>query len=824
MFWLKKKSEPRPEKEDFQLYQWVVGKDFFTTSLDPWERTHKLLTEVQKRSLAEQVFVLETDIRSNQLQALSKIPVHENALLSKKAFLSILRKALEEQRILFLQDLLEDELISGPLQNADIETLLVSPLHIHGHSIQALVIANYSAIKDETLFQDFVSFTSSVLVLSLQNVQLYHELKSKNNELKQWSEHVEDRIEAGTRRLLEKEHQYYSLFEGSNDGIIVHDREGNILEVNGSACRLLGYERDELLGRQWKHLGEIDHLAEQLQYFGKALGKEKQIPLETVLQRKAGNTFPAELSSRRVRFTSAEAVQTFIRDISIRQSLVDSLRESKKKYQDLVESSMMGVFIVHDGAIQFVNQMFENMTGYTKEELYQRNFYDLIAPENRSMVKLRETQREAGEDIPEQYEVQFMRKGKGKWWGEMRARHVVLEGKSVVLGNIVDITQRKQLEIQLFENQKMESIGTLAGGIAHDFNNLLGGILGYASLLLSEIPKDHQYHDDIYTIAETAKRAADLTNRLLAFARGGKYRVTMIQPNKILQDIVDILSHTFKRDMAIETNLSQKLWNIKGDSQQIHQALLNVCMNAGEAMNGGGRLTISSSNQQITDENLATRLGLDVGEYVCVTVHDTGTGMDEQTKARVFEPFFTTKPSREGGGLGLAVVYGTVKNHDGSIIIESALGQGTQVQIYLPRSDQDTVKAAPKKKDKEDNYKTVLLADDESVIRQVGQRMLEKGGYRVILANNGHEAVTLFQKNKDRIDVVVLDLIMPEMGGKEAFRRLKEIDPDIKVIFTSGYGPYEELGIQQLKEGYFLQKPFQTEVLIQTVREVMAAD
>lgn len=824
IFWLKKKSELPVEKDAAQFYQWVAGKDFFTSTQDPWDRTQKLLIEVQKRSLAEQVLVLSTDIRENELHGLFSSPPNEESLLSDKLLVKLLRKVLEEQCILTLDELLNDEYIEPAISNENPGSLLISPLQIQGYMVEALVIVNYSAIKDPVLFHDFVGFTSSVLALTLQNARLYKELKIKNSELRQWSQHIEERIETGTKKLLEKEHQYYTLFEGSNDGILVHDLEGRVLEINGAACRLLGYEREELIDAYWKDLVPEEYIPEQIQFFSRAVSKEKLIPLETLLARKNGTTFQSELSSRRVRFRGKEAIQTFIRDISIRKSLIDSLRDSKKKYQALVESSLLGVFIIQDGSIQFVNQMFETMTGYNRDELYQRNFFDLIVPEDRGMVKLRETQREAGEDIPEQYEVQFMRKGQGKWWGEMRARSVVLEGKSVILGNVVDITQRKQLEIRLLETQKMESIGTLAGGIAHDFNNLLGGILGYASLILSEMPKDHEYHDDVYTIAETAKRAADLTNRLLAFARGGKYRVTVIQPNRIIHDILGILSHSLKRNVAIETNLSQKVWSFKGDSQQVHQALMNVCINSGEAMLNGGRLNIKTNNVTIDDDVEAMKLGLSPGEYVCITFKDTGVGMDENTKARIFEPFFTTKPSREGGGLGLAVVYGTVKNHQGSITVESALGHGTEVRIFFPRIEQETVKAKIEINDDDRNYKTVLLVDDESVIRQVAQRMLEKGGYRVILANNGKEAIDLYEANANRIDVIVLDLIMPEMGGKETYRRLKELDSNIKVIFTSGYGPYEELGIQQLKEGYFLQKPFQTELLLQTVREVIQMD
>ncbi|MFC1569968.1 ATP-binding protein, partial [bacterium] len=455
-----------------------------------------------------------------------------------------------------------------------------------------------------------------------------------------------------------------------------------------------------------------------------------------------------------------------------------------------------------------------------KEELIGRNFYDLIYPDDRDMVSSRESQREKGGDVPDHYEARFLQKGKDWCWGEVRASRIILEGHPSILGNVMDITKRKQLEMKLVEGQKMESIGTLAGGIAHDFNNLLGGILGYASLLLSDMPKDSPYYEDVHTIAETAKRAADLTNRLLAFARGGKYQVTTINLNDVAKDVIGILTHSTDKSISIEPFYSRNLWDIRGDREQIHQVMMNICLNAVEAMPNGGKLTFSLDNV-ILDESFAqTQLSLKEGDYIRIQITDTGTGMDAKTKARVFEPFFTTRSGGGGKGLGLSVVYGIVKNHEGTAVLDSHLGKGTKVTVFIPRF----VKASPVIEqpaiEKLQTKKTILLVDDEEVIRQVGTRMLNKGGYDVITVGTGEEAIELFEKDQDKIKLILLDLILPNMSGRDTARKLREMDPNVVIVFTSGYGPQDRPDLIRSGEEFFIQKPFQTEVLLKTLQDI----
>jgi two-component system cell cycle sensor histidine kinase/response regulator CckA len=814
--WKKKRAD---EKHVDFLFEWVTEKDFFSDTADPDERTVKLLIEIQKRSLAEQVGVISWNLNVPQTEILYMIP-SDHFPLHPAVQKLLLDKAYYENRTLFWEDLCEDPKFKSHLESSSVQTLIVHPLRQEENSIDALFILNHAPTRQYKRVLEFITFISPVLALSIQNYQLYLQLKHKNEELDSWIAHVESRIEEGTKKLLEREYQYHALFEATNDGIIVHDRDGRLVEANTAVCRLLDYEKKELVALNWNQLTINDLIEQQKALFEKVLSKEKVNPFETTLIRKDGSQFKAELSSRFVRFRGELMIQTVIRDISQKFMFQERLKETKERYQILVEASQVGVFMIHNGIIEFVNSVFEQFTGYKKEELIGRNFFDLIFAEDRDMISSRETQREKGVDVPDHYEVRFLQKAKTWCWGEVRASRIVLEGHPSILGNVMDITKRKQLEMKLIESQKMESIGTLAGGIAHDFNNLLGGILGYASLLLSDMPKDSPYYEDIHTIAETAKRAADLTNRLLAFARGGKYQVTSIKINEIATDVLGILSHGADKSIAFESFFSKNLWQIRGDRQQIHQALMNVCLNAVEAMPNGGKLTFSTDNVILDESFVQTQLGLKAGDYIRIQIADTGIGMDNKTKSRVFEPFFTTRSGQGGKGLGMSVVYGIVKNHEGTATIDSQPGKGTRVTIFLPKHIKSLESDAEPLHDPVEK-RTILLVDDEEVIRQVGKRMLNKGGYEVIAVESGEEAIEIFRTHQEKIQLVLLDLVLPTMTGRETAKKLREIDKDIIIVFTSGYGLQDRPDLIKSGEEFFIQKPFQTEVLIKTLEDII---
>lgn len=392
-------------------------------------------------------------------------------------------------------------------------------------------------------------------------------------------------------------------------------------------------------------------------------------------------------------------------------------------------------------------------------------------------------------------------------------------------GYMIDITEKKRLEERLAQSQRMEAIGTLAGGIAHDFNNILQGILGYTSLLKMKISETDPIYKPLDVIEQSANKAASLTRQLLGFARGGKYITKPINLNTAVEDVLQIISRTFDASIEIKTSLANDLWAVEADQSQIEHMLMNICINARDAMPAGGILTIETVNHVFTERELSNLQAVDADtrKYVVIKVTDTGIGIPKDIQHRIFEPFFTTKEKGKGTGMGLAMVYGVVKNHNGFITVDSEIGKGTTFTIYLPATEKE-VRADEIKLEKISYGKgTVLLVDDEDIVRNVGKAILENCGYKVIEAADGKEAVEVYKTKKDEIDVVILDIIMPKMGGKEAFERMKEINPDIKVLVSSGYSINSTAQeIINLGAKGFLQKPYNFSDLANKIKNVIS--
>ena len=393
---------------------------------------------------------------------------------------------------------------------------------------------------------------------------------------------------------------------------------------------------------------------------------------------------------------------------------------------------------------------------------------------------------------------------------------------TMVIEYVRDISERKLLEERFIQAQKMESIGLLAGGIAHDFNNILGGILGYASWLKTNIQGDHPFFRPVDTIEKSASRAAELTAQLLAFARGGKYDLRPCSLNGVVGESLKILSGTLDKSIVIETDLNESLPTVEIDASQIQQVLMNLCVNARDAMPGGGLLTIQSSVARLSESDARNQPDAKAGWFAVLAVSDTGVGMDAVVKGRIFEPFFTTKEKGKGTGLGLSMVYGVVKNHGGFVNVYSEPGQGSTFKIYLPLSGKpEAVEAAPER-ELAGGHEEILVIDDEEAIRQVAADILGSYGYRVSLAADGAEGVALFRKNRKRTHMVLLDMVMPRQGGRETFLQLQEIDPQVRVLFSTGYSQNEKVNeIMSLGVRGFIQKPYQVRDLLAKVREVL---
>jgi two-component system cell cycle sensor histidine kinase/response regulator CckA len=391
----------------------------------------------------------------------------------------------------------------------------------------------------------------------------------------------------------------------------------------------------------------------------------------------------------------------------------------------------------------------------------------------------------------------------------------------------VDITARKQVEeekdrlqAQLQHAQRMESIGTLAGGMAHNFNNLLMGIQGNASLMLLETDSSHPNYERLESIEKSVQSGSKLTSQLLGYAREGRYEIRPISLNQLVKETSNTLGNT-KKEITVHRALAKDLFGIKADQGQIEQVLLNLYVNAADAMPGGGDLFLKTMN--VTDKDITGKpYEAKPGNYVLVSVTDTGVGMDKKTIERIFDPFFTTKGLAKGTGLGLASVYGIIKAHGGYIDVDSEKGQGTTFSIYLPATEKEVKEERQLSGELLKGKGTVLLVDDEDMVLDAAEQMLRKLGYEVLLTEGGREALELYKKNQDRIDMVLLDMVMPGMGGGEAYDRMKEINPKVKVLLSSGYsidGQAEE--ILQRGCNAFIQKPFNLEQLSQRTREIL---
>jgi signal transduction histidine kinase/CheY-like chemotaxis protein len=402
------------------------------------------------------------------------------------------------------------------------------------------------------------------------------------------------------------------------------------------------------------------------------------------------------------------------------------------------------------------------------------------------------------------------------------------DGKPIGFRGVLrDVSERKKaeeekrkLETQLQQAQKMESIGTLAGGIAHDFNNILMGIQGNASLMLLKIDSGHPNYEKIKNIEKYVQNGTELTKQLLGFARRGKYHVTASDINEIIEKSSSMFGRT-KKEIQIHTNLADGTWTVAVDRGQIDQALLNLYVNAWQAMPEGGDLYLHTENVFL-DRSYVKPYKVEPGKYVKITVSDTGVGIDKETKVRIFEPFFTTKEMGRGTGLGLASVYGIIKNHGGYINVYSEKAQGTTFTIYLPASEMEVVEEKEVAASFVKGTGTILLIDDEKMIIDVGRELLTELGYEVIPAMSGQEAIDRYKKDQDKIDLVIMDMIMPGMGGGETFDRLKGINSAIKVLLSSGYsinGQATKI-LQRGCDG-FIQKPFTMNQLSQKIHDIL---
>ncbi len=512
-------------------------------------------------------------------------------------------------------------------------------------------------------------------------------------------------------------------------------------------------------------------------------------------------------------------------EISERNRSELALRESEEKYRLLVENSNDAIFVIQDGQVKFPNPKARQLSIEMKIDIGQKPFFEFIHPDDKEPVLQWYKRCLKGGDPSGACTFKLVDHAGKEHWVELNAVLISWEKKLAALNFMRDITIQKILEVQLHQAQRMESIGTLAGGIAHDFNNLLMGIQGNASVMMLDIQPEHTLYENIKSIQRCVKSGSNLTKQLLGFARGGKYIVKPTYMNEVLNRTAQIFGRT-RKEIRVHRRFRKDIWIVNVDVGQMEQVLLNLYVNAWQAMPEGGELHLETDNVHLDKAYVAAKpFDIRPGRYVRMSITDTGVGMDESVQQRIFEPFFTTKAIGQGTGLGLASAYGIIKNHGGIITCYSAVGVGTTFNIYLPAYARKGVENSTGKRSSLKGTETILLVDDEKVIVDVGKKMLESLGYKVLAARSGQDAVTIYELEQDAIDLVVLDMIMPYMSGKEVFDRLKKINPHVQVMLASGYslkGQARTIMDRGCKG--FIQKPFDTADLSRKIREVLDSD
>ncbi len=505
---------------------------------------------------------------------------------------------------------------------------------------------------------------------------------------------------------------------------------------------------------------------------------------------------------------------------------LESLQESEARYRALFEGAAEGILVADIETKQFIyaNPAICRMLGYTQEELIQMHTADIHPAESLDRITADLEAQMHGEKLPAA-EIKCLRKDAGIVYADITTAPIVVDGRKCSVGFFADVTQRKKLEEQFNQAQKLEAVGQLAGGVAHDFNNILTAQLGYCDLMKRRLKDADPVTADLAQIKICAERAATLTRQLLAFSRKQTLEPKVLNLNTIVTNIEKMLKRLIGEHIEFVTVLSDGLGSVKADPARIEQVIMNLAVNARDAMPQGGRLTIETANV-VLDENYAREhVDAAAGPHVMLAISDNGCGMDEQTKRRLFEPFFTTKSVGKGTGLGLATVYGIVKQSGGNIWVYSEPGEGTTFKIFLPR-----VEAAPAQPAEHGTMaargkgELILVVEDEAALRDIFTRMIENLGYRVKVAANGVEAITMIEQEGLRPDLLITDVVMPKMGGRELVERLSRIQPGLKALYTSGHASSSFIDHTGLDPGVpFLQKPFSSDELAEKIQGLIRA-
>ena len=636
--------------------------------------------------------------------------------------------------------------------------------------------------------------------------------------------------EAAYAALRESEARKSAMIEASLDGIVMMDCHGSIVDFNAEAERIFGYPRSEAIGRLLADLlipprlreGHRQGLATYLATGqGRVLGRRLRLPA----MRSDGVEFPVELSIIALQ-TEVTLFMGFIRDLSAEQRAEEARLRSEEQYRLLFDNNPQPMWVYDSETLAFlaVNDAAVRHYGYSRDEFLAMSVRDVYVSDPTGTV---------GDAVPagaSEHEAGPLRLRKHRKKDgalvdvEIALSPIEFRGRKAGLELATDLTAKKRLEAQLLQSQRMESVGRLAGGIAHDFNNLLGVITGYGELLSRRLADQPGLRKYVTDITKAAERAADLTRQLLAFSRKQVLQPRILDLNTTVAEMEKMLRRLIGEDIQLVTVFTDRLERVKADPGQLEQVIMNLAVNARDAMPQGGRLTIETANASLDESFARARPGAKPGPHVLLAVSDTGHGMGQEVLSHLFEPFFTTKDPGKGTGLGLATVHGIVTQSGGHISVHSEAGHGTVFKVYLPSLENvaDALPAVSAGTEGPKGAETVLLVEDEPSLRSLVRECLEGSGYTVLEARQTEHALEIAASDQAAIDLLITDVVMPVMSGRELARRLAASRPGMKVLYMSGYTDDAVVlhGVLAADVA-FLQKPFTTEALARKVRAVL---
>lgn len=660
-------------------------------------------------------------------------------------------------------------------------------------------------------------------------IQLNAEIKEAHKKITNLEKKIA-RLEKEKNKQKAEAIKWRKLIEYSRDGIVILDENGEVYDANKRYENMLGYSRDELLKLNvcdWEVMVSPDQVKEMVRTVD-----EKGDHFQSRHRRKDGSTYEVEISSDAIMDGKQKLILCVCRDITERKKMEEELRQSEEKFSRAFQLSpnMMAITTLNEGLIIDVNNSFCHFHETHRDKIIGKTTYELnlwaSTADRDSVIKQLKEKKKVYNFETIMWRINSKEERTVLFSGEI----ISLKDEDYLLSEVIDITENKKaeaekekLEEELRHSQKLEGIGTLAGGVAHDFNNILGIIIGNAELAMDDTEEGDPIYFNLTEIKNAGLRAKDIIRQLLTFSRHVEVKKHTLNLIPLLEDSIKFLRSTIPTTIEIRYDLKAKNDFIFADSTQIHQVMMNLCINAAQAMEqDGGLLTIGIENIKIDEYTGRIYPELPKGDYIKLTVQDTGPGIASEILDRIFDPYFTTKDSGKGSGMGLSLVHGIIKNHDGIITVRSQPGEGAAFSIMLPLAPQNRTVSAKPAESIPKGRERILFVDDEISLAAVAQKMIEKLGYAVKIAVNPEDALNLFRKDPDSFDLIITDMTMPQMTGEALFHEIRKIRDNMPVILSTGYSSLmDEEKARQIGLTGYIMKPLKLQQLAGIIRKVL---